>query len=88
MIATGATQQRDPSHIRLDDSIDRLESVVESLDSLIRKISGDANKEPKSENVTKAMPSLMDVLQHGDERISEIHEKLNDRINRLSDLLF
>ena len=73
-------------HIRLDRAIASMYSVLEHANNLMNKIADTGNPDQTGED--RAVPSLLDVLEGGPDRLSSLENDLHKTLDQISEQLF
>lgn len=80
------TATRQEKHIALDEAISKIEGVLNRVQSLVRRISGE-NSDPGPDSERK-QPSLSEVLSTGPEQIMSKCNEIYSALDEVEKLLF
>lgn len=89
MIANSTIKEdhKEKSHI-LHEAIQQLDYVVNKLDDLINRIQGPL-PDCREQSIEKEhVPYLLEVLENGPRLIYDTTEEINNRIDKITELLF
>lgn len=83
-------KQRVNKHVKLADSIEKIEQLVNSLKELKERI---GHVDPESlpevlEAPEAVMATLVDTLNHGPQKLSNLYEEGSRQLDIISELLF
>lgn len=77
------------NHIAIDEAIERQQSAIDSINSLIEEVQGGgSDKANPTGDVPKCVPSLQNILESSSGRIDTNTDVINERLGHLRSLLF
>ena len=84
-----ALTDREPKHLMIHNQIEKYGQILDRFSGFLAEIKGEPMPKAKAEKESaNPLPSLLDVLTNGSDRLSILNQRLEDLCVELKSLLF